>query len=52
MVPAPDVEGRKQILASHFRNIPLAPGVDLSVIARGTPGAHTRARARARAGVE
>jgi ATP-dependent Zn protease len=39
MVPSPDVEGRKQILESHFRSIPLAPGVELSVIARGTPGA-------------
>jgi len=38
MVPSPDVEGRRQILESHFRNIPLARGVDLSVIARGTPG--------------
>ena len=39
VVPAPDVEGRRQILESHFRSIPLARGVDLSVIARGTPGA-------------
>jgi SpoVK/Ycf46/Vps4 family AAA+-type ATPase len=43
MVPAPDVEGRRQILESHFRNIPLAPGVNLSVIARGTPGERARA---------
>jgi ATP-dependent Zn protease len=38
MVPAPDVEGRRQILESHFRSIPVAKGVDLGVIARGTPG--------------
>eukprot|EP00878_Enallax_costatus_P018311 GHUV01019269.1.p1 GENE.GHUV01019269.1~~GHUV01019269.1.p1 ORF type:complete len:673 (+),score=167.71 GHUV01019269.1:211-2229(+) len=38
VVPAPDVEGRKQILESHFKNIPFAPDVDLQVIARGTPG--------------
>lgn len=38
MVPRPDVKGRQQILESHFKNIPRAPDVDLSVIARGTPG--------------
>lgn len=38
VVPAPDVEGRKQILESHFKNIPFAPDVELQVIARGTPG--------------
>lgn len=38
VVPSPDVEGRKQILESHFKNIPKAEGVDLGVIARGTPG--------------
>jgi cell division protease FtsH len=50
MVPAPDVEGRRQILESHFRNIPLAPGVDLGVTARGTPGAPAALRAGARGG--
>ncbi|KAI8474590.1 MAG: peptidase family M41-domain-containing protein [Monoraphidium minutum] len=38
MVPAPDVKGRRQILESHFRSIPVAPDADLGVIARGTPG--------------
>ncbi|KAF6262260.1 membrane AAA-metalloprotease [Scenedesmus sp. NREL 46B-D3] len=38
VVPAPDVEGRKQILESHFKNIPFAPDVMLHTIARGTPG--------------
>jgi cell division protease FtsH len=34
----PDLEGRKAILAVHAREKPLAPGVDLDVIARRTPG--------------
>lgn len=38
VVPAPDVKGRKQILAVHSRKTPLAPDVDLDVLARGTPG--------------
>lgn len=38
VVPAPDVQGRTQILESHFKNIPRAADVELSVIARGTPG--------------
>eukprot|EP00963_Diacronema_lutheri_P013809 scaffold2732_cov346-Pavlova_lutheri.AAC.6 len=38
VVPNPDVEGRKQILQSHFRGVKKAPDVDLEVIARGTPG--------------
>ena len=37
-VDAPDVLGRQQILAVHAKNKPLAPGVDLEVIARRTPG--------------
>lgn len=37
-VPNPDVKGRTEILASHFKDIPRAQDVDLSVIARGTPG--------------
>lgn len=37
-VPAPDVEGRRQILEVHMRGIPRALDVDLNVIARGTPG--------------
>ncbi len=38
VVPAPDVKGRKQILAVHSRRTPLSPDVDLDILARGTPG--------------
>ena len=38
VVPAPDVKGRESILQVHTRRIPLAPDVDLSVLARSTPG--------------
>ncbi|HZT21675.1 MAG TPA: ATP-dependent zinc metalloprotease FtsH [Verrucomicrobiae bacterium] len=38
MVNLPDVRGREAILKVHARNVKLAPDVDLSVIARGTPG--------------
>ncbi|ENN90006.1 ATP-dependent zinc metalloprotease FtsH [Bartonella bovis] len=38
VVPNPDVAGREQILKVHARNVPLAPNVDLKVLARGTPG--------------
>ncbi len=38
VVDRPDLEGRKAILAVHARGKPLADGVDLSVIARRTPG--------------
>jgi len=34
----PDVRGREEILRVHARNVKLARGVDLSLIARGTPG--------------
>ena len=37
-VPRPDVKGREEILRVHTRKVPLATDVDLSVIARGTPG--------------
>ncbi|WP_421857392.1 ATP-dependent zinc metalloprotease FtsH [Oricola sp.] len=37
-VPNPDVSGREKILRVHVRNVPLAPNVDLKVVARGTPG--------------
>lgn len=37
-VPNPDVKGRQMILQVHARKVPLAPNVDLRVIARGTPG--------------
>src|SRR5271166_3498133 len=38
VVPAPDIVGREKILKVHVRKVPLAPDVDLKVIARGTPG--------------
>ncbi|QJP16501.1 ATP-dependent metallopeptidase FtsH/Yme1/Tma family protein [Starkeya sp. ORNL1] len=38
IVPNPDVVGREQILKVHARKIPIAPDVNLKVIARGTPG--------------
>ena len=38
VVPNPDVSGREKILKVHVRKVPLAPDVDLKVIARGTPG--------------
>jgi cell division protease FtsH len=37
-VPNPDVKGRQQILSIHTRKIPVAEGVDLSRIAKVTPG--------------
>src|SRR5450631_755519 len=38
VVSLPDVRGREQILNVHTKKIPLADDVDLSVLARGTPG--------------
>lgn len=38
VVPNPDIIGRERILKVHVRNVPLAPNVDLKVLARGTPG--------------
>ncbi|KAF9145796.1 hypothetical protein BGX30_006852 [Mortierella sp. GBA39] len=37
-VPLPDVRGRMQILKHHLKNINASSSVDISVIARGTPG--------------
>ena len=37
-VDAPDLKGRQRILEVHGRGKPLSPSVDLSVIARKTPG--------------
>jgi len=37
-VNLPDVRGREAILKVHAKNVKLLPNVDLSVIARGTPG--------------
>lgn len=38
VVPLPDLRGREEILKVHMSKLPLAEDVDLSVIARGTPG--------------
>jgi len=38
VVDRPDVRGRESILKVHTKKSPLADDVDLSVIARGTPG--------------
>ena len=38
VVDRPDLRGREQILKVHTRSSPLAENVDLSIIARGTPG--------------
>ena len=38
VVPNPDVVGREKILKVHVRKVPLAPGVNLRTVARGTPG--------------
>jgi cell division protease FtsH len=38
VVPVPDVKGREEILKVHTRKTPLAEKVNLSILARGTPG--------------
>ncbi len=38
VVPLPDVRGREQILKVHVRKVPVAEKVNMSIIARGTPG--------------
>jgi len=38
LVPRPDVRGREEILKVHSRNTPLEDDVELSIIARSTPG--------------
>ncbi|MCP3137575.1 ATP-dependent zinc metalloprotease FtsH [Pyxidicoccus xibeiensis] len=38
VVPRPDLKGRLGVLKVHTRRVPLAPEVELDVIARGTPG--------------
>ncbi len=37
-VSPPDLRGRRQILAVHTRDVPLAPGADLDALAASTPG--------------
>jgi cell division protease FtsH len=38
IVGKPDLKGREQILSVHMKKTPLGPDVDVSKIARGTPG--------------
>jgi len=38
VVPRPDVKGREAILKVHTKKVPLADDVDLSILARGSPG--------------
>ncbi|TVM17380.1 cell division protein FtsH [Oceanidesulfovibrio indonesiensis] len=38
VVPTPDVRGRKRILEVHAGKTPISEGVDMEVIAKGTPG--------------
>lgn len=38
VVSNPDIKGREEILQVHVKKVPLAKDVELSVIARGTPG--------------
>ena len=38
VVPRPDLRGRTGILDVHTRKVPVSSGVDMAVIARGTPG--------------
>lgn len=38
MVPLPDVRGREMILKVHLRKVPVSNDVQISKIARGTPG--------------
>ena len=38
VVPKPDVRGRRGILKVHTKKTPLGNGVDLDIIAQGTPG--------------
>ena len=37
-VPLPDIRGREEILKIHAEKVQMSENVDLSVIARGTPG--------------
>ncbi|XXQ68868.1 ATP-dependent zinc metalloprotease FtsH [Neisseriaceae bacterium B1] len=38
VVPLPDIRGREQILKVHAKKVPLDSSVDLTSLARGTPG--------------
>ena len=38
MVGLPDIKGREQILNVHMKKLPSVTGIDVKVLARGTPG--------------
>jgi len=38
VVPLPDIKGRQKILEVHMKRTPIAPDVDVVVLAKGTPG--------------
>jgi cell division protease FtsH len=38
VVDSPDLRGREEILKVHLRKVPVADDVDVTVLARGTPG--------------
>ncbi len=38
VIPIPDYIGREKILGVHTRKVPMADDVELSILARGTPG--------------
>ncbi len=38
VIPRPDLRGREEILKVHLKNIKVSPNVEISLIARGTPG--------------
>ncbi|MGH7720854.1 MAG: ATP-dependent metallopeptidase FtsH/Yme1/Tma family protein, partial [Gemmatimonadaceae bacterium] len=38
VVDAPDLRGREEILRVHLRKVPVADDVDVTLLARGTPG--------------
>ncbi|MFQ5483759.1 MAG: ATP-dependent zinc metalloprotease FtsH [Desulfobacterales bacterium] len=38
VVPLPDIKGREKILEVHMKKTPVAPDVDINVLAKGTPG--------------
>ena len=38
VVPLPDILGRQKILQVHMKKTPIAPDVDVLVLAKGTPG--------------
>jgi len=38
LIPLPDIKGREAILNVHIKKVNIAPDVDLSVVAKSTPG--------------